>query len=369
MTVACAPARGWQLVELPLAGYLLAEGEEDALKDQHRTSAAQDGQGLTGKEAEDRASKGCAQEALQHTLKCRGGVAGTRHAVRMGVLGLPPLSGTAAGSCLHLLTLQGAGSGLREHRGWERMQDLGDAQDALGAPLVPWAEARGGHSGDLRAGLRGVVGASHNCTDLHVVSCIPQHTPEGDSVGDSRQVDVEHCREALRMQGIGEVTAIPLSLPPDVLHQPPKKPGAAKDDLRAVPAAGHSPLGQQQGRGQSLPRETLAQGGLDAVALCAVENQHPALSLAPYCTSHHPCPSRHPPACPLQLLPGVCPPKVGSLPSSCHVPIAMRLPIGLVHSGPVAEQRWRQASDWSPQYSATSRRCYEGTRRMEVGQG
>lgn len=79
------------------------------------------------------------------------------------------------------------------------------------------------------------MGASHGCTNLHVGSCIPQHAPEGDSVGDSRQVDVQHCREALRVQAIREVTAIPLSLPPDVLQQPPKKPGAAKQDLRAAP--------------------------------------------------------------------------------------------------------------------------------------
>lgn len=100
-------------MELPLAGYLLAEGEEEALKDQHRTGAAQDGQGLARKEAEDKASKGCAQEALQHTLKCRGGVAGARQAVGMGVLGLPAsvAQQLAAAHTSMYCRVQGQGSG------------------------------------------------------------------------------------------------------------------------------------------------------------------------------------------------------------------------------------------------------------------
>lgn len=38
---------------LSLAGYSLTKGEEEALKDQHGASAAQDGQRLARKEAEN----------------------------------------------------------------------------------------------------------------------------------------------------------------------------------------------------------------------------------------------------------------------------------------------------------------------------
>lgn len=51
--------------------FLLAEGEEETLKDQNWAGAAQDGQRLAGEEAEDGASEGSAQEALQYTLQCR----------------------------------------------------------------------------------------------------------------------------------------------------------------------------------------------------------------------------------------------------------------------------------------------------------
>lgn len=54
-----------------LTQFLLAEGEEETLKDQNWASAAQDGQGLAREEAEDEASEGSAQEALQYTLQCR----------------------------------------------------------------------------------------------------------------------------------------------------------------------------------------------------------------------------------------------------------------------------------------------------------
>lgn len=64
-------SRGVSPEEPPSAQSLLAEGEEEALEDQHRTSATQDGQGLAGKEAENGASKGSAQEALQHALQCK----------------------------------------------------------------------------------------------------------------------------------------------------------------------------------------------------------------------------------------------------------------------------------------------------------
>lgn len=62
-------SRGMSPEEPPSAQPLLAEGEEEALEDQHGTSAAQDGQGLARKEAENGASKSSAQEALQHALQ------------------------------------------------------------------------------------------------------------------------------------------------------------------------------------------------------------------------------------------------------------------------------------------------------------
>jgi len=57
MMVAHALSRRQQPEDPSLAGYLLAEGEEEALKDQHGACAAQDGQGLARKEAEDGAGK------------------------------------------------------------------------------------------------------------------------------------------------------------------------------------------------------------------------------------------------------------------------------------------------------------------------
>lgn len=87
-----------------LAGNSLAEGEEEALKDQHRAGAAQDGQGLARKEAEDEASKGCAQEALQHPLKCREGVPGGREE---GCGPVPPAAQKNTGSVLGTTTGEG----------------------------------------------------------------------------------------------------------------------------------------------------------------------------------------------------------------------------------------------------------------------
>lgn len=63
------PGDGGSRGMFPSAQPLLAEGEEEALEDQHGTSAAQDGQGLARKEAENGASKSSAQEALQHALQ------------------------------------------------------------------------------------------------------------------------------------------------------------------------------------------------------------------------------------------------------------------------------------------------------------
>lgn len=71
--MAPGPARGQGAEDLSLTVNSLAEGEQEALKDEHGAGAAQDGQGLARKEAEDEASKGCAQETLQHPLKCRKG--------------------------------------------------------------------------------------------------------------------------------------------------------------------------------------------------------------------------------------------------------------------------------------------------------
>lgn len=78
----------------------LAEGEEEALEDEHGAGAAQDGQGLARKEAEDEASKGCAQEALQHPLKCRVRVPGAKHVAGRRVVGLSPQQHrTTQGQC------------------------------------------------------------------------------------------------------------------------------------------------------------------------------------------------------------------------------------------------------------------------------
>lgn len=88
--MARAPARGQGAEDLSLTGNSLAEGEEEALKDEHGAGAAQDGQGLARKEAEDEASKGCAQEALQHPLKCREGVPGAGHMAGRRLVGLSP---------------------------------------------------------------------------------------------------------------------------------------------------------------------------------------------------------------------------------------------------------------------------------------
>lgn len=46
----------------------LAEVEEQAFKDQNRTSAAEDGEWLASQQTENPAGDRCAQEALQHTL-------------------------------------------------------------------------------------------------------------------------------------------------------------------------------------------------------------------------------------------------------------------------------------------------------------
>jgi len=103
MMVAHALSRRQQPEDPSLAGYLLAEGEEEALKDQHGACAAQDGQGLARKEAEDGAGKGCAQEALQYPLKCRGGMPGTRHMVGTGFPDLsPPAAQLQAAACTSL---------------------------------------------------------------------------------------------------------------------------------------------------------------------------------------------------------------------------------------------------------------------------
>ena len=67
------PSQGTGAEDLSLTVNSLAEGEQEALKDEHGAGAAQDGQGLARKEAEDEASKGCAQETLQHPPKCRKG--------------------------------------------------------------------------------------------------------------------------------------------------------------------------------------------------------------------------------------------------------------------------------------------------------
>lgn len=118
MMGAHAPARGWWPKVPSLAGYLLAEGEEEALEDQHGASAAQDGQGLARKEAEDGAGKGRAQEALQHPLKCREGVPGASHVAGMGVPGLSPTAAqlqAAAHTSLHC-RVQGQCSGTTEAR-------------------------------------------------------------------------------------------------------------------------------------------------------------------------------------------------------------------------------------------------------------
>lgn len=49
--------------------YSLAEIEEEPLKDQDRSCAAQNGEGLASQEAEHGAGDSSAQEALQHALR------------------------------------------------------------------------------------------------------------------------------------------------------------------------------------------------------------------------------------------------------------------------------------------------------------
>lgn len=71
---------------------LPAEREEQALKDQHWPSAAQDGEGLACHQAEGSSCHCCAQETFQHSLKANRGSAQDPEVLTTGAqaLGEPP---------------------------------------------------------------------------------------------------------------------------------------------------------------------------------------------------------------------------------------------------------------------------------------
>lgn len=81
----------------------------------------------------------------------------------------------------------------------------------------------------------------HIPTHLSTIGGFPQQPPKSDGVSDGGQVNVEHSREALRVQGVQEVTGVPQGLPPDVLDKAPKQPPAHWSSMIQV-STPHAPL-------------------------------------------------------------------------------------------------------------------------------
>lgn len=88
--------------------------------------------------------------------------------------------------------------------------------------------------------------------DLSTVGGFSQQSPESDGVRDGGQVNVEHGREALGVQGVREVAGVPRGLPAHVLDKAPKQPPARGSSAIRVPAA-HSPLPFPAAGGASRP--------------------------------------------------------------------------------------------------------------------